>query len=75
MPALPALPNQQCPLCGGANRCAPARAGTLDVECWCTKATISTEALARVPAQLINWACLCPRCAAGLGLPASSPGA
>lgn len=75
MPDLPALPNQQCPLCGGANQCAPARAGRLDVECWCTKATISPQALARVPAEWVNRACLCPRCAAGLGLPASSPGA
>jgi hypothetical protein len=24
-----------CPLCGGANQCAPAKAGAIDVECWC----------------------------------------
>ena len=58
------LPNHICPLCGGANQCAPAKAGTLEVECWCTTASISPEALARVPAELVNKACLCPRCAA-----------
>lgn len=62
-----ALPTTLCPLCGGANRCAPASAGGLDVACWCTQAVISPEALARVPANLVNKACLCPRCAAGLG--------
>jgi len=61
------LPNHTCPLCGGANQCAPARAGTLDIECWCSKAAISPQALARVPAELLNKACLCPRCAAGVG--------
>ncbi|MBB4014223.1 hypothetical protein GGR36_003569 [Niveibacterium umoris] len=35
--------------------------------------TISTDALARVPAELINKACLCPRCAAGLDAAAAVP--
>jgi hypothetical protein len=60
------LPNYVCPLCGGANQCAPAEAGRLDVDCWCTKASVSPDALARVPAHLVNKACLCPRCAADL---------
>nr|WP_090310445.1 cysteine-rich CWC family protein [Pseudomonas linyingensis] len=60
------LPNHLCPLCGGANQCSPAQAGRLDVECWCTMAPVSKEALARVPVHLLNKACLCPRCAAGL---------
>ena len=60
-----ALPRTLCPLCGGANHCAPASAGRLDVECWCTRTTVSREALARVPADLVDKACLCPRCAAG----------
>lgn len=62
---LQALPNTLCPLCGGANECVPASTGRLDVECWCSKTTISAEALAHVPAEQINKACLCPRCAAG----------
>jgi len=61
-----ALPNQMCPLCGELNQCSPAKAGNLDVECWCSKTSINEEALARVPEQLINKACLCPRCAAGV---------
>ena len=70
-PAMQPLPNHICPLCGGANQCAPAKAGTLEVECWCTTASISPEALARVPAELVRKACLCPRCAAGVrGQPA-----
>ncbi len=64
-----ALPNHICPLCGGANQCAPAQAGSLDVTCWCTTAPVSKAALARVPAHLVNKACLCPRCAAGLPPP------
>lgn len=63
---MPALPHTACPLCGGANQCTPAQAGRLDVECWCTRASISPQALASVPADLVNKACLCPRCAAGL---------
>lgn len=61
---LDALPNTVCPLCGGANHCAPASAGSLDVTCWCATVSVSKEALARVPADLVNKACLCPRCAA-----------
>lgn len=64
------LPNTICPLCGGANHCAPASLGTLEVECWCTKVVIDREALARVPADSIDKACLCPRCAGVLGTPA-----
>lgn len=66
------LPNTACPICGGSNQCAPASTGTFEVECWCTKATISPAALARVPADLIDKACLCPRCAAGLNLSGSA---
>jgi hypothetical protein len=39
------------------------------VECWCTTAPVSQAALARVPTHLVNKACLCPRCAAGLPAP------
>ncbi len=66
--AMDALSDSICPLCGGANQCKPALTGRLDVECWCTKAFMDAEALSRVPEHLVNKACLCPRCAAGLGL-------
>ncbi len=62
-PGMTPLPNLICPLCGGSNECAPAKAGNFDVECWCKSATISPEALQAIPADLINKACLCPRCA------------
>lgn len=69
-----ALPHAVCPLCGGANRCAPAASGTLDVPCWCTRATVSREALERVPAEWRGKACLCPRCAGVVDPPADAEG-
>ncbi len=57
------LPEHLCPVCGAANRCAPAASGTFDVPCWCTQAAISPAALARVPQDLRGKACLCPACA------------
>jgi hypothetical protein len=64
--SLSALATPQCPLCGGSNECAPAQTGNLNTPCWCTTVSISTETLARVPADQINKACLCPRCAADM---------
>lgn len=60
------LPATRCPLCGGSNQCAPAAAGHFDVACWCQSTPISPAALRQVPADLVNKACLCPRCAAGI---------
>lgn len=68
-----ALPQDQCPLCGGANQCAPARTGRLDVPCWCTTVAVPAEVLARIPQAQIRRACLCPRCAAGLDAVPSTP--
>ncbi|WP_074467476.1 cysteine-rich CWC family protein [Pseudomonas flexibilis] len=59
------LPLQRCPLCGGANQCAPAAAGHFDAECWCRQVTVSPEALQRLPPDQVDRACLCPRCAVG----------
>lgn len=63
------LPATTCPLCGGPNHCLPAASGSFDGECWCQSATISPAALARVPAELVDKACLCPRCAAAVDGP------
>ncbi|MBI5924245.1 MAG: cysteine-rich CWC family protein [Aquabacterium sp.] len=52
-----------CPLCGALNHCALTGAGHTPVECWCTEARIKPDALARIPAVLLNKACLCPHCA------------
>lgn len=67
------LKNLRCPLCGGDNHCAPAQAGHFDVACWCRDATISREALARIPADQVRRACICPRCATGQDLPDTEP--
>ena len=56
-----------CPLCGEANECAAARAGTFDTPCWCTSATFSAELLAAVPAAASGRACICRGCAASGG--------
>lgn len=66
-----ALPATVCPLCGGANQCTPAATGRFDTPCWCATATMAPEALARIPPEQLNRACLCPRCAAGIQAPGS----
>ncbi|MEH6565781.1 MAG: cysteine-rich CWC family protein [Halopseudomonas sp.] len=55
-----------CPLCGGTNQCALAAATEPAAPCWCFSATVSKAALASLPVEQINRACLCPRCATGL---------
>ncbi|KAA0693239.1 hypothetical protein DT594_15305 [Halopseudomonas laoshanensis] len=68
------LANTLCPLCGAANECQPAQAGSFDVACWCMTTTINAQALARVPAEMGDTACLCPRCAAGENLAVNAEG-
>ena len=53
-----------CPLCGGANACAPAQSGRLDDPCWCRAATFTPALLARIPPTLRDVACVCAACAA-----------
>ena len=62
MPARPE-PNLRCPLCGGANACAPAASGRFDEPCWCRTATFPAALLARIPAPLRDVACVCAACA------------
>lgn len=58
--------NQQvCPRCGAGNSCAMAVGDGGAETCWCMGVVISPQALARVPDELKNQACLCPDCAAG----------
>ena len=59
-----ALPHSTCPLCGGANACAPAACGRLDVDCWCRRERFGPELLARVPTAERGRACICPACVA-----------
>ncbi len=56
-------PRRTCPLCGSANECAPAAAGSFEVECWCTRVSIDPQVLAEVPPALRGIACLCRACA------------
>jgi hypothetical protein len=60
------LPHATCPVCGQPNDCAPAACGRFDTDCWCTRAAVHPEALARVPRDRIGIACLCRRCLTGL---------
>jgi hypothetical protein len=67
-------PNLLCPLCGGANACAPARSGRFDEPCWCRDATFNAALLARVPAPLRDVACVCAACAAADAGSRATPG-
>jgi hypothetical protein len=51
----------RCPLCGVANQCGMAAGSN---ECWCFAATVSKDALERLPAVVRGKACVCARCAA-----------
>ena len=51
-----------CPLCGGANECQLCSPAAYKGQCWCARAEISPELLARVPENSRNRACLCHRC-------------
>jgi hypothetical protein len=64
-PASAPLPNRSCPLCGGENDCAAAITGRHDPGCWCTTVVAAPEALARVPPEWRDRACLCRQCLAG----------
>lgn len=51
-----------CPLCGGPNACGLAEG---NVKCWCFSVSIAKEALAQVPEEARDKACLCRCCATG----------
>jgi hypothetical protein len=59
----------RCPLCGTANQCGMAAGSS---ECWCFGATVSKDALERLPAEARGKACLCARCAAAAEAPAEA---
>ena len=56
----------RCPLCGQSNRCTQADPALEGQSCWCFSTPIDREALERIPTDLVDRACLCPRCAVGL---------
>jgi hypothetical protein len=59
-----------CPLCGGPNRCVPARSGSFAEACWCEAVSFDPAVLERVPAASRGSACICAACA-GVVLPRS----
>ncbi len=50
-----------CPVCGMPNTCGMTQGKS---ECWCFELKIDAAALARIPTEAKDRACLCPRCAA-----------
>lgn len=50
-----------CPVCGKPNTCGMTQGKS---ECWCEGVQIDRAALARIPLEAKDRACLCPRCAA-----------
>ncbi|MEZ5659795.1 MAG: cysteine-rich CWC family protein [Burkholderiaceae bacterium] len=70
-PAKP-LPNAVCPVCGAANRCAPAASGSFDTPCWCRDLRIDPARLVATPEAARGLACLCPRCAGATVAPDES---
>jgi Cysteine-rich CWC len=52
-----------CPICGQANACAVALAGSFDRPCWCRELTFTPAVLARVPEARRGKACVCRACA------------
>jgi hypothetical protein len=64
----PGVDASRCPVCGEANRCAmelERETGQPQGPCWCRQASISREALARIPPEARGVACICARCATG----------
>lgn len=52
-----------CPACGQPNSCAQADSDSPVTHCWCFEVTITPQALADLPPEALDRACLCPRCA------------
>jgi prepilin-type N-terminal cleavage/methylation domain-containing protein/prepilin-type processing-associated H-X9-DG protein len=53
-----------CPLRGGSNDCQLASASAFKGACWCARAEIPNELLARIPAERRNQSCICRNCVA-----------
>lgn len=54
--------SQRCPLCGNDNTCGLTTSPSGQGTCWCFSRPANPDALKRLPADLRNQACLCPRC-------------
>jgi len=67
------LPAHHCPLCGQPNQCAPARAGTFEVACWCSALRVDPAILRQDGAVQERLACLCQRCLGAAPAPVADP--
>ncbi|HDS1756472.1 cysteine-rich CWC family protein [Pseudomonas sp. M5] len=65
--------SQRCPACGALNQCTLADPRTAPAACWCYAVNIDPAVLKALPTELRDKSCLCPRCAAGAGLPENAP--
>ena len=52
----------RCPLCGGANDCQLCTTAAYKGPCWCARAAMPEELLARVPSEARNQTCICRSC-------------
>jgi hypothetical protein len=52
----------RCPLCGEPNDCQRCTTTAYKGPCWCDKVEVPDAALARVPDELRNRACICRSC-------------
>ena len=67
------LPNLECPVCGGPNKCAAAASGSFATPCWCTQIAVRPELLARLPQDERKRSCLCRKCLAGASMATGEP--
>lgn len=58
----PSIDPERCPLCAAPNECGLQKG---HVKCWCYGVNVSEAALARVPEDARDRACLCRPCATG----------
>ncbi|WP_145137274.1 cysteine-rich CWC family protein [Pseudomonas duriflava] len=56
-------PPHLCPRCGQPNGCAQAGCAEPASDCWCFQVRIDPVAIAELPAETREQACLCVQCA------------
>jgi len=54
--------DEQCPLCGGDNRCRMAKGELLKGPCWCYEVAVPGNIVKRLATDQIEFACLCRPC-------------
>jgi hypothetical protein len=54
--------DEQCPLCGGDNRCRVAKGHLYKGPCWCHEITVPNHILSRLTEGRLEQVCLCRAC-------------